>query len=177
MHRRGLTYFAQNLNLFNSRVETAIRTIVSLYSTCTPYTVSLLTQSHFIWLNMLLHNRLQQKMFLGTQRDGPGGVAFINMAGSHRTSMFRPLSDLSLIWFVHSCYCRESADPSDQFELVLAADIWKVVSGVYDTDKSRKSASLARCRSTLTTVLLWCKRRGLCTFPSATRTEGTPHPG
>jgi len=88
MHQQDPTYFARNLNLFNSRPETAVRIIMSLYSTCSPDTVSLSTQSNFIWCNMLLHDRSQQKMFLGTQQDGPGGVTFINMAGSHRTSVF-----------------------------------------------------------------------------------------
>jgi hypothetical protein len=46
------------------------------------------------------------------------------------------------VCFVHSCYCQELADPSDRFDLVLAADVWKVVSRLYDTDKSRK-----KCKS------------------------------
>jgi hypothetical protein len=115
---------------------------------------------------MLLHDRTQQPPFLGYQQDKNGGPSFINMAGSHRTSVLLPLSDSSLMWFVHTCYCRESADASNRFKRVLAADIWKVVSRVYDTPKFK----LKRCHSTLTTLPLWRHRHGSCTFPSATGT-------
>jgi len=86
---------------------------------------------------MLLHDHSQQQPFLGLQQDKNRCPSFVNMASSYRTSVLLSLSDSSLMWVVHTCYCRESADPSDQFDRVLAADIWKVVSGVYDTPKSK----------------------------------------
>ena len=137
MHRRDPTYFAKNLNLFNSRAENAIKALVGLYWMRIPQAFAMSTRAHFIWRNMLLHDHNQQQPFLGTTRDGPGGDAVVNMAGSHKSSVFAPLSDSSLMWFVHTCYCRESADPSDRFETVLAADIGKLVSGEYDTRKSK----------------------------------------
>jgi len=137
MHRGDPTYFAQNLILFNSGAENAIKAIVRLYHERVPDAFTLSTRSHFIWRNILLHDHNQQQPFLGMVRDGSGRIAVINMAGSHTTSVFLPLSDASLMWFVHTCYCRESANSSDRFANVLAADIGKVVSGEYDTPKSK----------------------------------------
>jgi hypothetical protein len=137
MFRQDPTYFVRNLNLFNSSAEAAIKAIVGLYWKQIPNAKNLAMRSHFIWCNMLLHDRSQQEPFLGTQRNSPGGVAFINMAGSHRTSVLLPLSHSSVMWLVHTCYCQELADPSDRFDRLLAADIKKVVSRVYNMPKSK----------------------------------------
>jgi hypothetical protein len=37
-----------------------------------------------------------------------GGV--INMAGNTRVTVFEPLRDSTVIWFIHSCSCRELAE-------------------------------------------------------------------
>jgi hypothetical protein len=62
-----------------------------------------------------LQDRSQQRPLYGLQRDPATGKTFVNMAGGHLTSALTPLSDSSLMWFVHSCDCRESADPSSRF--------------------------------------------------------------
>jgi len=139
MHRRDPTYFVRNLNLVNSRAEQAVKAVVNLYwrQLPVPNAENLSTRAHFIWRDMLLQDRSQQRPLYGLQRDPATGKTFVNMAGGHLTSALTPLSDSSLMWFVHSCDCRESADPSSRFSQVVAADIWKVTTGVYDTPKSK----------------------------------------
>jgi len=139
MHRRDPTYFVRNLNLVNSRAEQAVKAVVNLYwrQLPVPSAENLSTRAHFIWRDMLLQDRSQQRPLYGLQRDPATGKTFVNMAGGHLTSVLTPLSDSSLMWFVHSCDCRESADPSSRFSQVVAADIWKVTTGVYDTPKSK----------------------------------------
>ena len=128
MHRRDPTYFVRNLNLVNSRAEQAVKAVVNLYwrQLPVPSAENLSTRAHFIWRDMLLQDRSQQRPLYGLQRDPATGKTFVNMAGGHLTSALTPLSDSSLMWFVHSCDCRESADPSSRFSQVVAADIWKV---------------------------------------------------
>lgn len=145
LHRHDPTYFARVLNHVNSVPEHTIRRIVALYSARVPNAVYLLTQSHFMWRSMLMLDTSQQARFLGTQR-GSGRAGVINMASTMDVTVFQPLSDSSLLWFVHSCSCRESVDPASRFPLVYAEEIQKVVDGVFDSDKSKKKCK--QCQTT-----------------------------
>jgi hypothetical protein len=92
-----------------------------------------------MWRNMLISDPNKNSQFLGDIKNG--GV--INMEGNTRVTLFEPLRDSSLVWFIHSCSCRELTETLQKsaYAGILAKDLWKIAVGKYNTDKSKKKCN------------------------------------
>ena len=80
----------------------------------------------------------------------------INMAGNRRVTVVELLIDSSLVWFIHSCSCRESTETLQKsaFDGILAKDLWKIAVYNNNTNKSLKNEVNAEKKSILTIILI-----------------------
>jgi hypothetical protein len=91
---------------------------------------------------MLINDPNKNSQYLGDSKTG--GV--VNMTANTRVTVFEPLRDSFLVWFIHSCSCRESTETlkKSAYAGILAKDLWKIAVGKYHNDKSKKKCS--KCR-------------------------------
>jgi hypothetical protein len=110
--------------------EEQIKQIIRLCSDGRPVnTITLSTRAHFMWRNMLISDPNKNSQFLGDSKNG----SVINMSGKTRVTVFECLRDSSLVWFIHSCSCRESTETFQKsaYAGILAKDLWKIAVGKY----------------------------------------------
>ena len=146
MSRRDPDYFRRNLNLLDSVAETAIRSITNLFRSVHAMDITSSRHAHMLWRNSLVNPLLDNPADFPV--DPKTGV--INMASVEDVTVHGPLSNSSLIWFLHDCQCTQNqAMPIDEAVSTYNANrLHSINNNQFVSNKNSKTCKICKVNFT-----------------------------